>query len=101
MQAVALDFFEQLVHAALLGDFLLLLLLPFALRAALPPALPEIGPRPASSGRRLIALQTRIALGEVVPQERIFAPSFQNDPLRTASHLVEKGQPQRPEFVAE
>src|SRR5262245_17416319 len=101
MQAVALDFFEQLIHAALLGFALLLLALQLALGAASPPALPECLAGPAPSRRRLIALQARVTLGEIISQERIFPAALQDDPLYAAGDEDHDRQTKGQEFIGQ
>src|SRR5713101_7448597 len=62
--ALALDFLQELIHAALVGDAAFQFVLQLAGGAALQPALHDVRLLGPGRRRRLVALQARIALRE-------------------------------------
>src|SRR6266404_4184366 len=98
LQAFALDFFQQLVHAALLGLALLHVALHFAGGAALQPALPDARPAPLAR-RRLVALETGVTLRKIVAEHRILAAVLQDDVLPLARHVDEQSQGEKQHAV--
>src|SRR5262245_47677621 len=98
--AVALDLVEELVHAAFVGFFALGLAEAFFLGAFLQPALPEADlflggrRRRLALAQALVALQARVALGEIVAEERIFAAGLEQDELLGAGPVDEPRQQQ-------
>src|SRR5262245_36260205 len=92
---LALDFFEQFVQAALVGDTLLLLALGLGGLATLPPALEPALLAARRSGRRFVALQAGVALREVVAEQRVLAPRLQQEPLLFAGDVDEDRQRER------
>src|SRR6516225_5481874 len=68
---------QQLIQPALVGLPTIRFRLGLALGPALPPALPPALFRLARSRRRLVALQTGIALGKIVAEHRVLPPMLQ------------------------
>src|SRR5437667_8889514 len=98
LQALALDFFQKLVHAAFLGLAALLLALLALLCPLLEPALKEV--RSAAPRRyRLVALQAGVSLREVVTKQRFFPARFEQNPLLPASDPNEQRQAEQQQLV--
>src|SRR5438046_3124139 len=98
--ALRRDFFQQLVHAAFFRLLALRFALGLLLGALLPPALkPALLGRRRRGGRAVFALQARVALREVVAEQRIVGAQFQDRPLVHARKPDKEGQAQRQDFL--
>src|SRR5690349_22731107 len=98
--AEALDLFEQLIHATFLFLLPLLLAQQLASLAALEPALEEVG-LPAARRGRLILLETRVTLREIVAEQRILAAGLEQDVLLPAGAVDEQRQRQHHDLVGQ
>src|SRR5262245_520078 len=88
---LVVNLLQQLVHAAFLGLLALLIALFFELLAALPPALEEVLLLPAGRRWRFF-LETGVALGKIIAEQRFLAAAFENEPFLLASREDEIGQ---------
>src|SRR5207249_10849164 len=89
---LALYLRQQLVQPGLVGGPLFLIALGLGLAATLQPALEPALAAPRWGGRHLVALQTGVALREVVAEQSVLAAGLQNDPLLPARDVDEEGQ---------